>query len=78
MGLISESLNVIDVRSERMIYLGNMKVAPMMKVGPFAISDLRCNCDCTERTEDFVLANCGSRAVASDAASPHSFRGHFV
>lgn len=59
-------------------YLENMTVVPMMTVDPFAISDLRCNCDCTVQTVDFVSVNCGSRAVSFDAASPHNSRECFV
>lgn len=59
-------------------YLENMTVVPMMMVDPYAIADLRCNCDCMVRTVDFVLVNYGNRAVAFDAASPHNSRECFV
>lgn len=50
----------------------------MMMVDPFAISDLRCNCDCTVQTVDFVSANYESLAASFDAASPHNSQECFV
>lgn len=50
----------------------------MMMVDPCAISDLRCNCDCTVQTVGSVLANYEIQAVSFDAASPHNSRECFV